>query len=89
MKKTRSIRTRLVIIFSLISVGSVLIAAAFSAYVMRNNTHDNLKSLQENQTAYYAEAVNAWMERETAVVDYAAGYMARIGAIDYDQVLES
>lgn len=88
MKKTRSIRTRLVIIFSLISVGSVLIAAAFSAYVMRNNTHDNLKSLQENQTAYYAEAVNAWMERETAVVDYAAGYMARIGAIDYDQVLE-
>ncbi|MCR5345198.1 MAG: hypothetical protein K6E46_04035 [Lachnospiraceae bacterium] len=88
MKKTRSIRTRLVIIFSLISIGSVLIAAAFSAYVMRTNTHDNLKSLQENQTAYYAEAVNAWMERETAVVDYAAGYMARIGAIDYDQVLE-
>ena len=75
-------------IFSMISIGSVLIAAAFAAYVMRSNTHKDLKSLQENKTAYYAEAVNAWMQRETSVVDYAAGYMAGIRSVDYDQVLE-
>ncbi len=75
-------------IFSMISIGSVLIAAAFAAYAMRSNTHKDLKSLQENKTAYYAEAVNAWMQRETSVVDYAAGYMAGIRSVDYDQVLE-
>ncbi|MCR5374472.1 MAG: methyl-accepting chemotaxis protein [Lachnospiraceae bacterium] len=88
MKKKRSIRGRLVAIFSMISIGSVLIAAAFAAYAMRSNTHKDLKSLQENKTAYYAEAVNAWMQRETSVVDYAAGYMAGIRSVDYDQVLE-
>ena len=87
MKTKRHIRTRLVIIFSLISVGSVVIASIFAALTMKNTTHENLQSLQENKTAYYAEAVNSWMERETAVVDYAAGYMERLAIVDYDNVL--
>ncbi|MBR5788619.1 MAG: methyl-accepting chemotaxis protein [Lachnospiraceae bacterium] len=87
MERKRHIRTRLVIIFALISVGSVLIASAFAAFSMKSTTHDNLESLQENKTAYYAEAVNSWMERETAVVDNAAGYMERISEIDYDSIV--
>ncbi|MBE5901845.1 MAG: methyl-accepting chemotaxis protein [Lachnospiraceae bacterium] len=88
MKKVKSIRTRLIVLFSGICIGAVVIASVFAAMQMTTSTNTNYSALQQSRTSHYAAAVNAWMERETSVVDYTAAYMAGLGEVDYEKVLE-
>jgi methyl-accepting chemotaxis protein len=88
MEKVRSIRTRLVVVFSSICIGAVVVASVYAALLMKSSTQTNYSSLQQSMASHYASCVDAWMERETAVVDNAAGYIANLKELDYDKVVE-
>lgn len=88
MKKIKSIRTRMVMVFSTICILAVLAAAVFAIISMRSTSNDDNNAIQENRVSYYASKVNAWMQHETSVVDYDAQYMTNLSEVDYDKVLE-
>ncbi|SFQ44327.1 methyl-accepting chemotaxis sensory transducer with Cache sensor [Lachnospiraceae bacterium XBB1006] len=87
MKKVKSIRTRLVAVFTSICIGAVVIASVYAAVRMKSSTQTNYGALQQSMASHYAACVDAWMERETGVVDYAAKYMTELNEVDYDKVL--
>ncbi len=88
MKRMKSIRTRLIVVFSGICIGAVVIASVYAALQMTSSTNKNYGALQQSRTDHYAEAVNAWFEKETSVVDSTAAYMEGMSEVDYDNVLE-
>ena len=83
MKKIKSIRTRMVMVFSTICILAVLAAAVFAIISMRSTSNDDNNAIQENRVSYYASKVNAWMQHETSVVDYDAQYMTNLSEVDY------
>ncbi len=88
MKKMKSIRARLVLVFSFICFGAIVIASVITATTVRKNTQENSSKLQQQKADYYASTVDAWLEREVSVIDYGQTYLENWSKVDDVQLQE-
>ena len=82
----KSIKLRLVIFFSIICIGSLIISGMGSMWVANSYMTDNKDDLKQSETEYFAELINGWMAQKTAVVDAGACYLSNLDTIEKEPV---
>ncbi len=82
------IKAKLIICFSAICIGCMLIAM-LCVLVRTRNRFDELNDVKAKTTArYYASAIQTWLAEKTAVVDSAVVYMESLDSVNEDAVVD-
>ena len=82
------IKAKLIICFSAICIGCMLIAM-LCVLVRTRNRFDELNDAKAKTTArYYASAIQTWLAEKTAVVDSAVVYMESLDSVNEDAVVD-
>ena len=82
------IKAKLIICFSAICIGCMLIAM-LCVLVRTRNRFDELNDMKAKTTArYYASAIQTWLAEKTAVVDSAVVYMESLDSVNEDAVVD-
>ena len=82
------IKAKLIICFSAICIGCMLIAM-LCVLVRTRNRFDGLNDVKAKTTArYYASAIQTWLAEKTAVVDSAVVYMESLDSVNEDAVVD-
>ncbi len=82
------IKAKLIICFSAICIGCMLIAM-LCVLVRTRNRFDELNDAKAKTTArYYASAIQTWLAEKTAVVDSAVVYMESLDTVNEDAVVD-
>ena len=82
------IKAKLIICFSAICIGCMLIAM-LCVLVRTRNRFDELNDVKAKTTArYYASAIQTWLAEKTAVVDAAVVYMESLDSVNEDAVVD-
>ncbi|MDD7643129.1 MAG: hypothetical protein PUK75_11775 [bacterium] len=71
----KSIRTRLMLFFSCICIGCLVAALLFVASIAHSRFTTCNDQIKELDTQYYATVIDAWLERETAVIEIGRTYL--------------
>lgn len=82
------IKAKLIICFSAICIGCMLIAM-LCVLVRTRNRFDELNDMKAKMTArYYASAIQTWLAEKTAIVDSAVVYMESLDSVNEDAVVD-
>ena len=82
------IKAKLIICFSAICIGCMLIAM-LCVLVRTRNRFDELNDVKAKTTArYYASAIQTWLAEKTAVVNSAVVYMESLDSVNEDAVVD-
>lgn len=82
------IKAKLIICFSAICIGCMLIAM-LCVLVRTRNRFDELNDVKAKTTArYYASAIQTWLAEKTALVDSAVVYMESLDSVNEDAVVD-
>lgn len=82
------IKAKLIICFSAICIGCMLIAM-LCVLVRTRNRFDELNDMKAKTTArYYASAIQTWLAEKTALVDSAVVYMESLDSVNEDAVVD-
>ncbi len=82
------IKAKLIICFSAICIGCMLVAM-LCVLVRTRNRFDELNDVKAKTTArYYASAIQTWLAEKTAVVDSAVVYMESLDSVNEDAVVD-
>lgn len=82
------IKAKLIICFSAICIGCMLVAM-LCVLVRTRNRFDELNDMKAKTTArYYASAIQTWLAEKTAVVDSAVVYMESLDSVNEDAVVD-
>lgn len=82
------IRTKMIICFSAICIGCMLLAM-WSVLLRTRVRFNRLNDSQVNVTAdYYASSIQTWLEEKTALVDAAVVYMESMKTVDEEAVVD-
>ncbi len=82
------IKAKLIICFSAICIGCMLMAM-LCVLVRTRNRFDELNDAKAKTTArYYASAIQTWLAEKTAVVDSAVVYMETLDSVNEDAVVD-
>lgn len=82
------IKAKLIICFSAICIGCMLIAM-LCVLVRTRNRFDELNDVKAKTMArYYASAIQTWLAEKTAVVDSAVVYMESLDSVNEDAVVD-
>ena len=81
------IKAKLIICFSAICIGCMLIAM-LCVLTRTRKRFDVMNDLEAKTTAeYYASSIQTWLEQKTALVDSAVVYMESLDVIDEEEVV--
>ncbi|MDE7354089.1 MAG: methyl-accepting chemotaxis protein [Acetatifactor sp.] len=81
------IRAKLIICFSSICIGCMLISM-LSVLARTRQRFDAMNDIQAKTAAeYYAASIQAWFEKKTAIVDSAVAYMESLEEMDEEAVI--
>ncbi len=81
------IRAKLIICFSSICIGCMLISM-LSVLAKTHQRFDTMNDVQAKTAAeYYAASIQAWFEKKTAIVDSAVAYMESLEEMDEEAVI--
>ena len=82
------IKVKLIICFSAICIGCMLIAM-LCVLTRTRNRFDEMNDMEAKATAkYYSSAIQTWLEQKTALVDSAVIYMESLDAVDEEAVVD-
>ena len=82
------IKAKLIICFSAICIGCMLVAM-LCVLVRTRNRFDELNDMKAKTTArYYASAIQTWLAEKTALVDSAVVYMESLDSVNEDAVVD-
>ncbi len=82
------IKAKLIICFSAICIGCMLVAM-LCVLVRTRNRFDELNDMKAKTTArYYASAIQTWLAEKTAIVDSAVVYMESLDSVNEDAVVD-
>ena len=82
------IRMKMIICFSAICMGSMLIAM-LSALTLTRKRFNSMNDLQAKTAAdFYASEIETWLEQKTSIVDAAVVYMESLEELDEDAVVD-
>jgi len=80
MKK--SIKVRLMVLISIISVVTLLISTMIVRYVAKDQSEDNMDETCEAEANYHAEAINSWILEQKVSVETVALSLSQLSQID-------
>ena len=82
------IRMKMIICFSAICIGCMLIAM-LSALTLTRKRFNSMNDLQAKTAAdFYASEIETWLEQKTSIVDAAVVYMESLEELDEDAVVD-
>lgn len=82
----KSIRSRLILFFSIICIGCMAVAFLFAIFIARNSFTQTNNGMKEQSAKYYAALIDGWLERETAIIDSGEVYLKSLETIDEKQI---
>lgn len=80
--RMKSIRTRLMLFFSCICIGCLMAALLFVASIAHNSFTKSNDQIKNQEVQYYASLIDAWLERETAVIEIGRAYLESMETMD-------
>lgn len=84
----KSIRTQLMVFFSLICVGCLSVALLLVSYIAHGSFTQCNDELKMQSAKYYAALIDGWLERETAVIDTGSTYLKSMKTLEEEQVFD-
>ena len=84
----KTIRARLVLFFTLICVGGLIIAGMSGVAVAKKALMLSTDEKKSTEAKYYASAIDGWMSSEAATVVNGAEYLQNAASIDKEHVSE-
>lgn len=84
----KSIRTQLMVFFSLICVGCLSVALLLVSYIAHGSFTQCNDELKMQSAQYYAALIDGWLERETAVIDMGSTHLESMKTLDEEQIFD-
>ncbi|MGN0170000.1 MAG: methyl-accepting chemotaxis protein [Lachnospiraceae bacterium] len=82
----KSIRTKLILFFSAICIGCLTLALLLVSSMANKSFSRCNDELQKQNAQYYASLIDAWLERETAIIDSGCTYLESMDTIETEAV---
>lgn len=84
----KSIRSKLILFFTSICLGCLLIAMVGAWFIFNKNLKSTYNSKTAVENKFYAASASGWLERETAAIDTVVEYMASMNELEDEHILD-
>ncbi|MGN0483281.1 MAG: methyl-accepting chemotaxis protein [Lachnospiraceae bacterium] len=82
----KSIRTRMIVVFSAICIGCMLVSMVLVSYIAQKSFVQSSEQFKNLSAEYYASLIDGWLEKETAVIDSSKTYLETSNLADKEDI---